>query len=155
MKLSAKGMGKDFRYLDINIHFENGKNNAGVDQYKCELCGDCMTGCNYGAKNTTQMNYLPDARNHGAEIFTKVSVKYISKTDGKWMVHYLIQNAQSEVFDAPDLFVTADIVMVGAGALGSTEIILHSKEKRFKHFGSYRRAFYRKWRRSWLRLQLR
>jgi len=129
MKQSAKGMGKDFRYLDINVTFENRRNNAGVDQYKCELCGDCMTGCNYGAKNTTLMNYLPDARNHGAEIYTGVGVQYISKTsDGKWVVHYLIENAESGKFKAPDLFVTADIVIVGAGALGSTEIMLRSRE---------------------------
>ncbi|PZF74387.1 GMC family oxidoreductase N-terminal domain-containing protein [Taibaiella soli] len=130
MKLSAKGMGKDFRYLDINVTFENRRNNAGVDQYKCELCGDCMTGCNYGAKNTTLMNYLPDARNHGAEIYTGVGIQYISKNaDGKWVVHYLIENAESNKFDAPDLFVTADMVIIGAGALGSTEIMLRSKEK--------------------------
>lgn len=129
MKLSAKGMGKDFRYLDINVTFEDRRNNAGVDQYKCELCGDCMTGCNYGAKNTTLMNYLPDAKNHGAEIFTEVSVKYISRENDKWVVHYLIQNAESEKFRAAELFVTADIVVLGAGSLGSTEILLRSKEK--------------------------
>jgi cholesterol oxidase len=129
MKLSAKGMNQEFRYLDINITFEDRKNNAGVDQYKCELCGDCMTGCNYGAKNTTLMNYLPDAKNHGAEIFTGVDVQYISKIEDKWVVHYLIQGAESEKFSAPDLFVTADIVVVGAGSLGSTEIMLRSRDK--------------------------
>ncbi len=129
MKLSAAHMGKDFRYLDINVTFEDRKNNAGVDQYKCELCGDCMTGCNYGAKNTTLMNYLPDARNHGAGIFTGVAVQYVSFADGKWIVHYLIENAESEKFKAPDLFVTADIVVLGAGCLGSTEILLRSREK--------------------------
>lgn len=130
MKKSASGMGKEARYLDINVTFKNGKNNAGQDQYECQLCGDCMTGCNYGAKNTTLMNYLPDAKNHGAEIFTEVSVKYISQqAGGKWSVHYQIQNAESEKFDAPELFVTADIVVVGAGSLGSTEILLRSKER--------------------------
>jgi cholesterol oxidase len=129
MKASAAYMKKEFRYLDINVTFEDRKNNAGVDQYKCELCGDCMTGCNYGAKNTTLMNYLPDARNHGAKIFTGVAVQYISQTDGKWVVHYLIEGAESEKFKAPDLFVTADIVVVGAGCLGSTEILLRSREK--------------------------
>jgi len=130
MKKSAAGMGQQARYLDINVTFEDRKNNAGQDQYECKLCGDCMTGCNYGAKNTTLMNYLPDAKNHGAEIFTEVAVKYISQDDdGKWNVHYKIQNAESEKFGAPELFVTADIVVVGAGSLGSTEIMLRSKEK--------------------------
>lgn len=130
MKKSAEGMGQTARYLDINVTFEDRKNNAGQDQYECKLCGDCMTGCNYGAKNTTLMNYLPDAKNHGAELFTEVSVKHISQeADGKWSIHYKIQNAQSEIFDAPELFVTADIVVVGAGSLGSTEILLRSKKR--------------------------
>ena len=130
MKRSAEGMAQKAKYLDINVTFEDRRNNAGQDQYKCELCGDCMTGCNYGAKNTTLMNYLPDAKNHGAEIFTEVSVKYISReADGRWCVHYKVQNAGSEKFGAPALFVTAGIVVIGAGALGSTEILLRSKEK--------------------------
>jgi len=129
MKASAAHMNNEFRYLDINVTFEDRKNNAGVDQYKCQLCGDCMTGCNYGAKNTTLMNYLPDARNHGAQLFTGVAVQYVSQTDGKWVVHYLIESAESEKFNAPDLFVTADIVVVGAGCLGSTEILLRSRDK--------------------------
>jgi cholesterol oxidase len=129
LKLSAEVMKQPFRYLDINVTFEDRKNNAGVDQCKCELCGDCMTGCNYGAKNTTLMNYLPDAKNHGAELFTGVAVQYISKGEGKWVVHYLIESAESEKFNAPDLFVTADIVIVAGGCLGSTEILLRSRDK--------------------------
>ena len=130
MKKSAEGMGKAAKYLDINVTFKDGKNNAGQDQYECKLCGDCMTGCNYGAKNTTLMNYLPDAKNHGAEIFTEVSVKYIEQeANGRWSVHYKLQTANSEVFGAPELFVTGDIVVIGAGSLGSTEILLRSKEK--------------------------
>ncbi len=129
MKKSASGMGHQAKYLDINVTFQDRKNNAGQDQYECKLCGDCMTGCNYGAKNTTLMNYLPDAKNHGAEIFTEVAVKHIShEADGKWSVHYKIQNANSEIFNAAELFVTADIVVLGAGSLGSTEILLRSKQ---------------------------
>jgi cholesterol oxidase len=128
MKISARGMDAPFRYLDINVHFEDKVNPAGVQQYKCSCCGDCMTGCNFGAKNTTLMNYIPDARNHGAEIFTMISVKHLSKNaEGKWVVHYQIQNAESEKFNAPELFVTGDMVIIGAGSLGSTEILLRSR----------------------------
>ena len=57
----------------INVAFEAGTNAAGVDQPACTLCGDCCSGCNVGAKTTVQMTYLPDAVNHGAEIFTDVA----------------------------------------------------------------------------------
>ena len=38
----------------------------------CVGCGDCVSGCNYSAKSTIIMNYLPDAKNHSAEIFTRL-----------------------------------------------------------------------------------
>lgn len=47
-------------------------NHVGVPQPKCTGCGNCCGGCNVGAKNTLNMNYLPDAKAHGAEIFTEV-----------------------------------------------------------------------------------
>ena len=48
-------------------------NHVGVPQPKCTGCGNCCGGCNVGAKNTLNLNYLPDAKAHGAEIFTEVS----------------------------------------------------------------------------------
>ena len=69
MEKSAEFMNERFYKPPINVTFEDGLNHVGVEQKKCKLCGDCMTGCNYSAKNTVLMNYLPDARNHGAEIF--------------------------------------------------------------------------------------
>lgn len=128
MKQSATGMSATHRYLDINVHFSDNINSAGIQQYRCTCCGDCMTGCNYGAKNTTLMNYIPDAKNHGAEIYTQVAVSYVSKNEnGQWVVHYIIENAESDKFHAPSLFVTSDMVVIGAGSLGSTEILLRSK----------------------------
>ena len=37
-------------------------NAQGVEQKPCIDCGDCVTGCNVGAKNTLYMNYLPVAQ---------------------------------------------------------------------------------------------
>lgn len=51
-------------------------NHVGVPQPKCTACGNCCSGCNVGAKNTLNLNYLPDAKAHGAEIFTEVSVMH-------------------------------------------------------------------------------
>ena len=45
----------------------------GVPQPACNGCGNCIGGCNTGAKNSINMNYLADAKYHGAEIFTRVS----------------------------------------------------------------------------------
>ena len=116
--------------LNINVNFEDtDSNHVGVPQKACTLCGDCCSGCNYTAKNTTQMNYLPDAWNHGAEIFTEVEVQHVEKEGAKWKVHFQLVSDEREKFNAPTMFVTADVVIVAAGTLGSNKILLKSKEK--------------------------
>ncbi|NQZ06130.1 MAG: GMC family oxidoreductase N-terminal domain-containing protein [Algicola sp.] len=131
---SAEAMGQaaNFYRPPINVNFEkleNDLNHVGVKQLPCNNCGDCVSGCNYGAKNTTLMNYLPDAHNHGAEIFCEAPVSHLEKTDNGWLVHYQPVGLGRDKFDAPTQFVKADIVVVSAGTLGSTEILLRSKEK--------------------------
>jgi len=122
-------LGERFYRPPINVSYADGVNHVGVHQQACRLCGDCVSGCNYAAKNTLIMNYLPDARNHGAEIFTQASVRHVERRDGRWLVHFELVDSGRDVFDAPALFVAADIVVIGAGALGSTEILLRSRER--------------------------
>ncbi len=131
MKTSAAAMKEKFRYLDINVNFEydNQPNHVGVEQKKCNNCGDCVTGCNHHAKNTLIMNYLPDAVNHGAEIFCEVGVQHIERKNDKWLVYFHLYNVGREKFDAPPLCITADNVIVSAGSLGSTEILLRSRAR--------------------------
>ncbi len=107
--------------------FEDGVNNVGVKQAACKLCGDCMSGCNHSAKNTVLMNYLPDAKLHGAQIFTQVEVRYLEREDDLWLVHYQLLDTGREGFDAPTAVVSADIVILAAGTLGTNEILLRSK----------------------------
>ena len=110
---------------DINVTFTDGPNAAGVRQNACTLCGDCCSGCNYGAKNTVLMNYLPDAHWHGAHVFTEVAVRSVQRQEGKWRVAYEVLGADP---GAAPLFVTADVVVLAAGTLGSTEILLRSRD---------------------------
>jgi cholesterol oxidase len=133
LKQSAEkmGYGDKFYLPPINVNFEDKSagNHVGVPQLPCNLCGDCCSGCNVSAKNTTLMNYIPDAWNHGAEIYCQCPVRYVQKTgDGKWAVYYQPLATGREAFDAPLQFITADIVVLGAGTLGSTELLLRSKQ---------------------------
>ena len=127
LEKSSEHVGGKFYRTPINVTFTDGPNQVGVEQRACTLCGDCVSGCNHGAKNTVLMNYLPDAKNHGAEIYTQVSVQRVERTADQWLVYYQILDAGRERFDAPTLFVSADIVILAAGTLGSTEILLRSK----------------------------
>jgi cholesterol oxidase len=108
----------------VVVSFEETVNPAGVAQPACTLCGDCCSGCNVGAKNTVAMTYLPDAKAHGADIFTELAVTHIAKRDGGWRVHFVPSNET----DAEGGFVDAKTVVLGAGTLGSTEILLRSRD---------------------------
>ncbi|XP_078681275.1 uncharacterized protein LOC144916136 isoform X2 [Branchiostoma floridae x Branchiostoma belcheri] len=119
---------KIFYRPPLYVNFkETVSNHVGVAQAACNGCGNCCSGCNYGAKNTLIMNYLPDARNHGAEIFTRVEVKAIDKNKKGWRVAYVPH--MQDGFQEEERFIRADIVILGAGALGSTKI-LHNSRKR-------------------------
>jgi cholesterol oxidase len=123
------GRGNAFSYTPITVAFEDRLNAAGVEQAKCTRCGDCCSGCNIGAKTTTLLTYVADAFGHGATIFTEVSVRHLSRRPtGGWIVHIDYLGVGRERFDGPRAFVTADIVVVSAGVLGSTEILLRSAE---------------------------
>lgn len=128
-KKTAEAMHQPFHYTDINVNFEvSGANHVGVEQQPCTNCGDCVTGCNYAAKNTLIMNYLPDAVNHGAEIFCNAAVHHVERNGDRWVVYFNLLNSEREKFHAPMMFVRASHVVLGGGALGSTEILLRSKE---------------------------
>ncbi|MGD2049472.1 MAG: GMC family oxidoreductase N-terminal domain-containing protein, partial [Chloroflexota bacterium] len=128
LEFSAGALGANCYRLPINVTFVDGVNHVGVEQQACVLCGDCISGCNYWAKNTTLMNYLPDARNHEAEIFCQVSVRRIERHDDHWHVRYQVLEEDQEGFEGPLETVRADIVILAAGTLGSTEILLRSQQ---------------------------
>jgi cholesterol oxidase len=124
----AEHLGEKCYLTPINVTFESAVNHVGIEQKACNDCGDCITGCNYTSKNTTRMNYLPDAWNHGAEIFCELDVVSVHRVGNRWLVVVSPLEVGRELFDAPAIHIFADIVVLGAGALGSTEILLRSAE---------------------------
>ncbi len=109
----------------VVVSFEANVNPAGVEQPACTLCGDCCSGCNVGAKNTVPLTYLPDARAHGAEIFTALTVSHLEREGGHWRIYF----APTEGKDAELRCVDAKTVVLAGGTLGSTEILLRSRER--------------------------
>jgi cholesterol oxidase len=126
---AAKKLGKTATPLPVMVNFEplpNDMNHVGVTQLPCVGCGDCVTGCNYRAKNTVIMNYLPDAKSHSAEMFVLARVRYLEKADGGWRVY---GDGVDEKGVEAAFKVTGKVVILAAGTLGSTEILLRSQEK--------------------------
>ena len=124
----ATGQAAAFSRVPLTIAFESQTSAAGVEQPGCELCGDCLAGCNTGAKTTLLTTYLAEAARYGAEIFTEIDVRHVEARGGGYVVHYDPSALMRERFDAPPLFLLADAVILGAGAIGSTEILLRSRE---------------------------
>jgi cholesterol oxidase len=125
LEVSSAAFGVPPVAAPVVVSFEDIVNPAGVAQPACTLCGDCCSGCNVGAKNTIAMTYLPDAKAHGADIFTELSVTHLAKGEGGWRVYF----APSDAKDAQPSFVDARTVVLAAGTLGSTEILLRSRER--------------------------
>ncbi len=114
---------------EVVVGFSETVNPAGIAQPACTRCGDCCAGCNVGAKNTVALTYLPEAAHHGAEIFTHGRVAYVTPApSGGWRVH--IQRVDTPgAGHTQQLDLDADMVILAAGTLGSTEILLRSREK--------------------------
>ena len=54
----------------------------------CIECGECMTGCRHGAKNTLVKNYLGLAERSGAQVFPMTTVTgFEQRPDGVWQIH--------------------------------------------------------------------
>ena len=101
---------------------------AGIYQPACTDCGDCCGGCNVGAKNTVAVTYLPFAANHGCEMFTEARVSHIEKSPaGEWIV--VVDDVTGGKPTGAVRRLSADKVIVAAGTLGSTEILLRTRDK--------------------------
>lgn len=121
-QLSPMSLMYDERLLDPDC-----RNPQGMIQRACTLCGDCITGCNIGAKNTLAMNYLPLARAHGAEIYTQVEVQTIEKLDGRYRLNVAYHDDRcGKKLHSQCFSINSRLVIVAAGSPGSPEILLKS-----------------------------
>jgi len=69
----------------------------GATRLTCRLCGECDIGCNEGAKNTLDHNYLSAAKHAGADIRTLSEVIGIRPLDqGGFEVSYLSYGADPD-----------------------------------------------------------
>lgn len=96
----------------------------------CTLCGDCLTGCNIGAKRSLDTNLLVTARAAGAEIFCGGFVERLEPVtigdDEGWLVHWHLTEPAHR--GEASLKLRARNVVLAAGTLGSTEILKRSEE---------------------------
>jgi choline dehydrogenase-like flavoprotein/alpha-beta hydrolase superfamily lysophospholipase len=132
--------------LAVNfVRLPNDENRFGVTQKPCVGCGDCVTGCNYEAKSTLTMNYLPRAVACDAQLYCGASVialehqlvggepaatVYFSYSDVDWSAGFAdgINAVKLDLSHRSIFRVKARAVVLAAGTLGSTEILLRSRQ---------------------------
>lgn len=92
---------------------------AGPCRSGCTECGECMTGCRHGAKNTLVKNYLHLAERAGAEVLPETTVTSVVPVDGGYRV-------ETRGTGAPwrRRALTAEHVVFAAGTYG-TQRLLH------------------------------
>ena len=131
-----------FRKLDLAVTFDdnwnyglpdpiNPKNSKswtnrfGKQQGTCVHCGNCDIGCDVQARNTLDLNYIAAAESAGALVQPLSLVTHMSPVDGGWRVSYdrLVQGRREAAEDS------AKRVVLAAGSLGSTEILLRSRDE--------------------------
>ena len=114
---------------------EEHPNLHGLPRYTCRLTGECDIGCNFGSKNTLDYNYLSAAKRHGAEIWTRREVRsFAPREGGGYVVRYVEHDVADEgrKIDTrnpgvrPVRELTCDRLVLSAGSLGSTYLLLKS-----------------------------
>ncbi len=126
-------------------------NKVGVEQSPCTDCGNCVTGCNVGAKNTLDRNLLRLAKSRGAEFYTGATVQRIEPlapqdidNGYRWKVilRPTVKPTAKPRGKADDpvnydtYCILARNVILAAGALGSTEILLRSQQANHLEFST-------------------
>ncbi|KAJ7641620.1 hypothetical protein FB45DRAFT_825916 [Roridomyces roridus] len=130
------GFQRNFYRPPQTTFFHNGLNNAGVEMHASTGSGQDCTGVNDGSKNSVLVSYVADAWNRGAEIFCECEVRYVQKdADGSGYTVFFAwheegRGAFKEDFHNSLMWVRArELCFLGAGSLGTTEILLRSKTR--------------------------
>ena len=137
----AIGHGDRFRSLDLAVSFDpewtyeqsdphaEGKskrfvNAQGIEQGTCVHLGNCDIGCEVDARNTLDRNYIPWAEKHGAQVRPLHLVTDVQPKAEDIRVSYDELRNGDRVPGSE----TARLVVVAAGSLGSTELLLRCRD---------------------------
>ncbi|MFF5017604.1 GMC family oxidoreductase N-terminal domain-containing protein [Streptomyces sp. NPDC001165] len=135
------GVGDTFHMAPVGVFFGDGKDSdgtakarpggqvddpyfggAGPSRKACTECGECMTGCRHGAKNTLNENYLYLAEKAGAVVHPMTTV--VSVTDDSRGGYAVATLPTDQKKKGKGRLFTARRVVIAAGTYG-TQTLLH------------------------------
>jgi len=114
---------------NIAVRFEGAgeppvPNEWGALQSGCLHCGECDIGCNVGAKNTLDLNYLAVAESQGAAVATGCEVTTLAPSDDGFDVRYRVHGD-----GGGEGSVSARQVFLCLGAVNTTELLLRCRDQ--------------------------
>ncbi|MFF1291987.1 MULTISPECIES: GMC family oxidoreductase N-terminal domain-containing protein [unclassified Streptomyces] len=135
------GVGDTFHMAPVGVFFGDGQDadgavrakpgervadpyfgGVGPDRKACAECGECMTGCRHGAKNTLNENYLYLAEKAGAVVFPMTTV--VSVTDDSQGGYAIATLPTDQQRKGKGRTFKARRVVLAAGTYG-TQTLLH------------------------------
>ncbi|MFE2498268.1 GMC family oxidoreductase N-terminal domain-containing protein [Streptomyces scopuliridis] len=142
----AMGVGDSFHLAPVGVFFGDGRDadgtartrpgaavddpyfgGAGPSRNACRECGECMTGCRHGAKNTLNENYLYLAERAGAVVHPMTSV--VAITEDEEGGHRVTTVPTDQRRKGRTKVLRARRVVIAAGTYG-TQTLLHTMRDR-------------------------
>jgi cholesterol oxidase len=141
---TKNGFGARFSKVNVAVNFDPGRpydasqspdeaasrkivNAQGVEQGTCAHLGYCVVGCPVRARNVLEYNYLAVAERNGADIRPLHIVRSIVPEGGAYRVHFERIDAGAGALRPGSA--TAEVVVVAAGSVGSTELLLRCRDQ--------------------------
>jgi cholesterol oxidase len=140
----AIGYGDRFRTIPLAVNFSDSlsldhsscdrpqkntdsirPNEYGILQGECYHCGNCDIGCDVNARNSLDTNYIPRAERSHAEVRDLHIVNNIAPIPGGG---YTVWYKRIDCAKQPQEHSSARLVVLAAGSLGSTELLLRCKD---------------------------
>jgi cholesterol oxidase len=134
------GEGATFRPIEVGVYF--GKENetapdpffggSGPERTGCKLCGGCMVGCRYNAKNTLPKNYLYFAEKQGALVRAEriaTEIRFLRQPGFDGARYEVIYRRSTNFPAGHDHSIRARNVIVAAGVLGTLRLLLHCRDQ--------------------------
>ncbi len=100
---------------------------VGPSRTGCIECGECMTGCRHGAKNTLVKNYLALAETAGAQVIPMTTVtNFAQRGDGIWEVR---TKRTGRRIPGRGKTYTAKHVILAAGTYGTQNLLFRMRDE--------------------------
>jgi cholesterol oxidase len=131
MEEAARRLGRSSQMFrpNIAVRFDGAgeaptPNKFGALQSGCLHCGECDIGCNVGAKNTLDLNYLAVAESLGADVGTECEVTHVAPREDGFELRFRDHREAGR-----ERTVAARRVFLCLGAVNTTELLLRCRDQ--------------------------